>query len=146
MYRFPFAFAFPTETITTNEIQTVMREPPPSFFEIQSAVMIQYNLKLTFVRGKLKTDSRYGSGFWLQQALHDQFSPYRINTRIVYMPKSIESPASEKRQLAYREGSFLPAPKKDPEGWHPIPAVNIRGKFRDREAFISCSVSFSSFA
>jgi hypothetical protein len=71
---------------------------------------------------------------------------YRINTRIVYMPKSIAPPASEKRQLVYREGSFLPTPKNDPEGWHAIPTVNIRGMFRDRAAFISCSVSFSSFA
>lgn len=56
------------------------------------------------------------------------------------MPKLVAPPASEMRQLAYREGAVLPGPERDPVGWHPVPPVTLSGRFRDHEAQVTSAV------
>lgn len=61
-------------------------------------------------------------------------------TSVVYMPKVVAPPASQARQTAYEEGAILPGPRNDPGGWHAVAPVTLSGRFRDREAQVSCDV------
>ncbi|KAF5363523.1 hypothetical protein D9756_000156 [Leucocoprinus leucothites] len=143
-YHFPFAFPFPTEATTENSgtygTPTVTWQLPPSFLERDSYVTVKYQLELLVERGKLKVNKKYAVLFLRNGCSVDQDAAYSIPINIIYTPLLVAAPASVKRQLAYQEGTLLPNPTSDPDGWHSLPNTNIRGTFRGHEAHISCTL------
>ncbi|KAF9455135.1 hypothetical protein P691DRAFT_754242 [Macrolepiota fuliginosa MF-IS2] len=115
-YHFPFSFPFPTEVAVDkghNLTPIVTYEMPPSHLERDSRVTVRYDMGLVIGHGRLKLDSR-------------------MSTNVIYVPRLVALPASDKRQAAYREGAFLPGPRYDPGGWHAAPPATLSGRFQDR--------------
>lgn len=66
----------------------------------------------------------------------------RVSTNIHYTTKSQPGPPSVARQLAYQEHSPLVGPDGDPDGWHTLPVVTLKGTvFNTRPAEITYTVS-----
>lgn len=67
-----------------------------------------------------------------------------MKTAIVYTPSIIPASASVARQLAYSEGSPLPGPTVDPEGWHTLPKVMVCGELLGRRKVeVGCTLSLA---
>ena len=49
---------------------------------------------------------------------------------MTYTPEIIPGPASALRQNAYLEGTLLPGPGRDPDGWFTLPSVVVSGKLQ----------------
>lgn len=68
---------------------------------------------------------------------------HRVGSQVRYTPITRPDPPSLARQLAYQENSPLVGPEGDPEGWHNLPAIEVRGRiFSDRSISASVTVSF----
>ena len=63
---------------------------------------------------------------------------------IVYTPSIIPPLASVARQKAYVQGSPLPGPAADPDGWQTLPKVMVYGKLPGRpEVEVECTLSLA---
>ena len=68
----------------------------------------------------------------------------RLKTAIVYTPSIIPASASVDGQLAYIEGTLLPGPTVDPEGWQTLPKVMVYGELLGRRKVeVGCTLSFA---
>lgn len=117
---FPFSFPFPTEINLESRAVTkgnrasrppVVTFTPQTFLERNLKANIEYELVLTISHGILRTNSK-------------------IKAPIIFIPRIAPDPPSEKRQSAYLEGSYLPLPPRDPEGWVALPKVSVTGVFQ----------------
>jgi len=71
------------------------------------------------------------------------FSYDRLHATLGYIPNIQPGPPSLLRQLAYQENSDLLGPDADPEGWHTLEPVRIRGTiFNERSVDAKCIVSY----
>jgi len=72
--------------------------------------------------------------------------PFRLKTIVSYVPQIIPPPPSPLRQNAYLEGTFLPGPDRDPDGWVTLPSVVVCGKVQLAQFLIDveCTVRFRS--
>ena len=62
-----------------------------------------------------------------------------------YLPVTSPPPFPLLRAMAYREGIPLLGPAIDPEGWHALEPVKVRGKlFNNRTVEVECTVSLIS--
>jgi len=69
----------------------------------------------------------------------------RISTMFSYYPRSVADPPSSLRQQAYSEGSPLPGPDIDPEGWKVLPSTIVQGKlFGTRHAELECTLALAA--
>lgn len=60
----------------------------------------------------------------------------------VYIPVKRPPPASPLRQVAYRNWTSLVGVEGDPEGWHTVEPVIIKGNlFGDHQVEVQCTVS-----
>ena len=63
---------------------------------------------------------------------------------MIYLPEVTPAPSSSLRQLAYAENMGMAGPDVDPEGWHALPSVTVRGTiFRERSIKLHCTVSLT---
>ena len=70
------------------------------------------------------------------------FHLFRIKAPVVFIPHITPDPPSEMRQNAYLEGSFLPLPPRDPEGWVALPKVSVNGVLqKQRDVALELTVS-----
>ncbi|KAF5363470.1 hypothetical protein D9756_000170 [Leucocoprinus leucothites] len=129
-YSFPFTIPFPTSvewryptqakgSLDSQTKPVLTYETPPSFREKRVASAVVYELVCEVKHGALRSHSR-------------------TMTEIIFTPKKVSPPASEKRQIAYREDALLPWPLADPDGWHALPAVMIRGQYQSRPVEAKC--------
>ncbi|KXN92302.1 hypothetical protein AN958_08533 [Leucoagaricus sp. SymC.cos] len=109
-YSFPYYFPFPTSsewkplpTENTSKAgpasPVLSYSPPPSFSENGSSWSVSYKLGMVVTHGALRSKSK-------------------TTTEIIYLPRRVSPPASERRQAAYREGALIPGPCVDPNGWY----------------------------
>lgn len=98
---------------------------PQTFLERGIHANVQYELGLHIAHGMLRPASK-------------------LKTAIVYTPSIIPASASVARQLAYTEGSPLPGPTVDPEGWHTLPKVMVCGELLGRRKVeVGCTLSLA---
>lgn len=96
---------------------------PPNFSERASPVYIDYKFVVTFRRGRFRPDQT--------------LSPY-----FAYVPLRFPQPPSPLRQLAFREGSPLPGPNVDPEGWQTSKPIKLSGVlFNTKRIEAECTLS-----
>ncbi|KAF8645793.1 hypothetical protein AX16_007574, partial [Volvariella volvacea WC 439] len=111
-YSWPFCIPFPEETTLPHpngkNVPAKLVHTPASILKRSIGATIQYELTLRVCRGWFKSDSRLG-------------------TSLIYIPQIIPKPLSPLMQLAYRQGSPLPSPKADQEGWHTPAPVTLHG-------------------
>jgi len=63
---------------------------------------------------------------------------------IIYTPSIIPPLASVARQQAYIQGSPLPGPAADPDGWQTLPKVMVYGKLpRQPNVEVECTLSLA---
>lgn len=66
-------------------------------------------------------------------------------TQFGYFSMQQPTPSSPLRQLAYRDNTDIPGPYLDPDGWHALEPVQIRGTvFGERSVDAKCTVSCKS--
>jgi len=132
--KFPFSFPFPTEIHLESRASTkgkrasrpaVVTCIPQTFLERNLKANIEYELVLTITHGLLRTNSKYVANFPLCYLTY--FHRSRIKAPVIFIPHIIPDPPSEQRQQAYLEGSLLPLPPRDPEGWVALPKVSVNG-------------------
>ena len=106
-------------------------------------VTVLYRLKATVARSRIQGSSRHvGSFWWLAMTLKQR----SVETTIAYIPRIVPDMPSPARQLMYQERAPLIEPSDDPEGWHTLQAVTIRGTmFGDRAVEFTCVVRFPLF-
>ncbi|PFH53152.1 hypothetical protein AMATHDRAFT_55616 [Amanita thiersii Skay4041] len=98
---------------------------PETFLERHTKVSIQYDLTIYISRGKLRANSQ-------------------IKTAFGFVPSTRPSPFSVPRQLAYQQGTPLPGPLDDPEGWKILRPVSARGiMFKSRKVEVRCTFSLA---
>ncbi|KAF7369180.1 hypothetical protein MVEN_00245200 [Mycena venus] len=119
-YDWPFSLKLPE--LATSPDGKERFHLPHTFAERSSRSSIEYYLELRINRGKLRTDDRLITSFGL-------FS------------MQYPSHPSQLRQLAYQSNVDIPGPYSDPEGWHALEPVQIRGKlFGERSVKATCTV------
>ncbi|KAJ6551252.1 hypothetical protein B0H19DRAFT_950840, partial [Mycena capillaripes] len=92
---------------------------PHSFADCFSRVSTEYYIVLYINRSKLRSDNSHFGFFSMQYPSH----------------------SSRLRQLAYQNNTQLSGPYSDPEGWHALDPVQIRGKiFGERTVNAKCTV------
>ncbi|KAM5546092.1 hypothetical protein V8D89_000218 [Ganoderma adspersum] len=98
---------------------------PASFSERMARVHIQYQVIVTVHRSRFRVDSTLGTVFG-------------------YLPIIRPGPPSMARQLAYLENTPLPGPDADPDGWHCLEPLPIRGSvFSTREVDARCTFALA---
>ncbi|KAJ3830098.1 hypothetical protein EV361DRAFT_382627 [Lentinula raphanica] len=130
-YDWPFSLHLPKEvtmTVGTKDVPRVdVFRLPQTFMERHARASIHYEIVARFARGLLKTD-------------------YRIIAPFVYIPIIRPEPTLPLRLEAYERNIAIPGPLADPEGWHTLAPVQIRGKLLNRlpiEVSISCRLSLA---
>ncbi|KAF9000661.1 hypothetical protein BDQ17DRAFT_1391208 [Cyathus striatus] len=90
-----------------------------------SEFSVQYDLTILVSRGLLRADSK-------------------IKTAFGYVPSSRPDAPSIYRQLAYQQGTPLPGPSSDPEGWKTLRPVSARGTIgKGRRVEVKCTLSLA---
>ncbi|KAA1477189.1 hypothetical protein DENSPDRAFT_884883 [Dentipellis sp. KUC8613] len=109
-HTWPFSITLPREIAISESRNAPPRvyQLPPRFSERGSLAHIDYKLFVTIRRGILSVNST-------------------LSTNFVYLPNSVAEQPSALREVAYREGSALPGPQEDPEGWKVLSAVELKG-------------------
>ncbi|KAL1738217.1 hypothetical protein HDZ31DRAFT_7623, partial [Schizophyllum fasciatum] len=98
---------------------------PGTFLEKEAPVSVKYDFVVVAARGKLRSDGQ-------------------INATFGYVPSLRPQPPSIFRQIAYQQGTQIPPPSADPEGWHTRKHVLVRGTlFRARQVELSCQLSLA---
>jgi hypothetical protein len=127
-YSWPFSFTLPKKVT----LQHTSAEPPQTyrlpqtFLERLTIVSVQYDLTVNITRTKLRPDSQ-------------------LQTVLAYIPCTKPREPSMLRQLAYRESSPLLLPEMDPEGWHALPTVPIKGRiFSSHQVNIDLNLSLAT--
>jgi len=97
---------------------------PPTILE--PGLCVDYQLILKITHGLLRPDSK-------------------LKTTLTYIPRIIPPQPSPLRQNAYIEGTLLPGPARDPDGWVTLPSVVVRGKLEIAhfKMDVQCTVSLS---
>ncbi|KAJ7230416.1 hypothetical protein GGX14DRAFT_583168 [Mycena pura] len=121
-YNWPFSIKIPQFTTDSSTADSEQFRLPHSYTERLSKGGIDYYVGLHIHRAKLRVDdsliSRFGY-FTMQQ-------PGR---------------PSVARQLAYQNNTAIPGPYSDPDGWHALEPVQIRGTvFGNRAVDAKCMV------
>ncbi|KAL4249714.1 hypothetical protein ABKN59_006124 [Abortiporus biennis] len=125
-HSFPYTLSVPSKVILKNKKgDTAEYDLPQTYFERLVRVTINYRIFATVKRGKFKADSQVG-------------------TNVVYTPVIKPTIPSPLRQLAYAEEHPLIGPDGDPEGWHSLEPVTIRGTiFNSRNVEAICTLSLA---
>ncbi|KAI1792706.1 hypothetical protein LXA43DRAFT_311003 [Ganoderma leucocontextum] len=98
---------------------------PASFSERMARNHIQYQVIVTVHRSRFRVDSTLG-------------------TVVGYLPIIRPGPPSMARQLAYLENTPLPGPDADPDGWHCLDPLQVRGSvFSTREVDARCTFALA---
>ncbi|KAF8645495.1 hypothetical protein AX16_007780 [Volvariella volvacea WC 439] len=115
-YSWPICIPFPDDTTVPHpggtDVPAHLAHAPPSFSKGSMGVTVQYGLTLRVCRRWFRSDSR-------------------LHTPLVYVPEITPSPPSPLIQLAYNQGSPLPSPRADREGWHTLSPVTLHGCVRN---------------
>ncbi|KAJ3546756.1 hypothetical protein NM688_g5477 [Phlebia brevispora] len=120
----PFSIELP-RTVELKHGELQQYQLPASYSERGARVSIHYRITATVIRGLLSTE-------------------YAAGTNAVYIPRIQPDPPSPARQNAYLVGTPLLGPEDDPDGWHTLPSLTIRGKIFDvREVEVTCTLSFA---
>ncbi|KZP29748.1 hypothetical protein FIBSPDRAFT_926890 [Athelia psychrophila] len=115
-----FSFALPTKATTAPKTL------PPSLSESNISFGVRYEFFAHIRRGKLRSNDRIG-------------------TLITYMPRLKPETPSPLRSLAYRDGTAIPGPDQDPEGWITLPSVLVKGSiFSTRDIQIKATLSLAA--
>lgn len=116
---------------------------PASFSERMARVHIQYQVIVTVHRSRFRVDSTYVPRHAsLCRPVRSDSDPHRsLGTVFGYLPIIRPGQPSMARQLAYLENTPLPGPDADPDGWHCLDPLQIRGSvFSTREVVARCTV------
>ncbi|EDR05590.1 uncharacterized protein LACBIDRAFT_302914 [Laccaria bicolor S238N-H82] len=113
------------EGIISNRLPVHVYPTPQTFLERGIRANVQYELSLHIAYGMLRPASK-------------------LKTAVVYTPSIIPPLASVARQQAYIQGSSLPEPAADPDGWQTLPKVMVYGKLPRRpEVEVECTLSLA---
>ena len=135
----PFSLAIPSDVrIKVGRAYNVYKAPG-SFMERGANVTVLYRLKATVNRGVFLASGR--SVFSGCHRFVEVHLFHSVDTTIVYVPRIRPEPPSPMMQLAFQERHPLVGPKGDPEGWHSLDSINIRGTlFSTRDIGVRCVV------
>lgn len=135
----PFSLVIPSEVrIKVGRTHDVFNTPC-SFMERGANVTIIYRLKTTIIRGTFLPSSM--SAFFGHNIFINTHLLSSVDTTIVFIPRIRPQSPSLAMQLAYQERHPLIGPNGDPEGWHTLDPVSMRGTlFRTRDISIRCVV------
>ena len=115
---------------------------PQTFLERGIRANVQYELGLHITHGMLRPASKLVDSTLSKTIRLTELS--RLKTAIIYTPSMIPPLASVARQQAYIQGSPLPGPAEDPDGWQTLPKVMVYGKLPRRpEVEVECTLSFA---
>ena len=120
--------------------------------ERASPAYIDYKLVVTVRRGAFKVNQTCVSSSTLRSFSYTSFCRLtgficRLTTSIFYTPLTRAESPSALRQEAYNNGTPLPGPDGDPEGWKVLPPVQIKGTlFTTKPVEIQCTVSGSALS
>ncbi|KAL1727881.1 hypothetical protein EV714DRAFT_253423 [Schizophyllum commune] len=122
----PFSIPIPRNTTVRMGDGTERTFPlPGTFLEKEAPVSVKYDFVVVAARGKLRSDGT-------------------INATFGFVPSLRPQAPSIFRQIAYQQGTHIPPPSADPEGWHTRRNIHIRGTlFRTREVELSCQISLA---
>ncbi|KAJ7745723.1 hypothetical protein B0H16DRAFT_971557 [Mycena metata] len=123
-YHWPFSISLPKEVTLSDPTgkQSLTYHLPQSFLERTSRASVYYELFVHIARSTLRVDDK-------------------LQTMFIYVPAIRPDPPSRLRQLAYRQNGPIPGPDADPEGWHTLRTVSVRGNvFNARRVKIQCIV------
>ncbi|KAK0446289.1 hypothetical protein EV421DRAFT_1933444 [Armillaria borealis] len=125
-HSWPFELTLPSQVfVTESKAHSGTYFLPPNFSERASPAYIDYKFVVTFRRGRFKPNQT--------------LSPY-----FAYVPLRFAQPPSPLRQLALREGSLLPGPNIDPEGWQTSEPIKISGVlFNTKRVEAECTLSIA---
>ncbi|PPQ98586.1 hypothetical protein CVT26_013769 [Gymnopilus dilepis] len=119
----PFSIDLPKEVPWFEKLGQEQKKfsLPQSFSQRYTHATIKYEILVKLVRkGIFRSDET-------------------LSTPFVYMPITVPPPLPPLRRLAYEEGSPLPGPKVDPDGWYFQKAVQIEGTlFNSQSARVDC--------
>ncbi|KAK0204943.1 hypothetical protein DFS33DRAFT_1258145 [Desarmillaria ectypa] len=125
-YSWPFELTLPSQvSVTESKAHVGTYYLPPNFSERASPVYIDYKFVVTFRRGRFKPNQT--------------LSPY-----FAYVPLRFAQSPSPLRQLALIEGSPLPGPNIDPEGWQTLEPIKVSGVlFHTKRVEVGCTLSIA---
>jgi len=123
-YTWPFSIDLPKEVLVPfggrNEPQVFTL--PQTFTERHERASIRYEVSVRFIRAKLQKD-------------------HRILTQFGFIPITRPPSFPPLRRLAYQEESPLLGPTVDPDGWHSMDSIRIKGRmFNNRPVHIGCTL------
>jgi hypothetical protein len=124
-YYWPFSIHLPRE-VTLWSAEGLGEQNfrlPETFMERLTRASVHYEMTVLITRGILRSDSR-------------------IETKIAYFPCTRPSPPSRLQQIAYQQGSRLPGPESDPDGWF-THDLTVRGTLRGRAILANCQFSLA---
>ncbi|KAJ7779257.1 hypothetical protein B0H16DRAFT_1448743 [Mycena metata] len=103
---------------------------------------IEYYLEMCINRSKFRFDDRYFQHILpVTGSRGTELNDSRIITQFSYFSMQQPSRPSPLRQLAYQDATNVPGPYSDPDGWHALKPVQIRGTvFGERTVDAKCTV------
>ncbi|TBU30407.1 hypothetical protein BD311DRAFT_659291 [Dichomitus squalens] len=125
-HSWPFSLTLPPVCQVRLPTATAETFPlPGSFSERLARVHIQYQVIATVHRSRFRVDNS-------------------VSTIIGYIPIIRPEAPSIARQIAYLENTPLPGPEADPEGWHCLEPLQVRGSvFSTREVDAKCTFALA---
>ncbi|KAJ7041034.1 hypothetical protein C8F04DRAFT_1081365 [Mycena alexandri] len=118
-YSWPFSIKFPELPAGPDGERFHL---PHTLTERFTRASIEYYLEMRINRSKFRSDDR-------------------IITQFGYFSMQQPSRPSPLRQLAYQDDTHVPGPYSDPDGWHALKPVQIRGTvFGERTVDAKCTV------
>ncbi|GJE98115.1 hypothetical protein PsYK624_143370 [Phanerochaete sordida] len=110
-FSIPFSMELPpTVDVPDERGKMTTWSLPSSLFTSWTIANIAYTLQATIKHGTI---------------LHPN---HNVSTRVIYHATARPDPPSPARQLAYEQGTPIPSPDSDPEGWHLAIPVTFEGK------------------
>jgi hypothetical protein len=122
----PFSITLPKAINVPNSSgEACFYRLPETFLERHTKVSVQYDFSVLISRGKLRASSS-------------------MTTAFGFISHSRPEQPSILRQLAYQEGTPLPGPSSDPDGWKSLQPVTSRGTmFKSHQVEVQCTLSLA---
>lgn len=144
-FHWPFTLTLPrTVDLPAKGGGFQMFRVPCSLIRRGVSLVINYRIIATLSHGTVfKPDHVYVISIVIISSVNKLYHfTSRVSTNVHYTTKSQPGPPSIARQLAYQERSPLIGPDGDPDGWHTLPVVTLKGTvYNTRPAEITYTVS-----
>ncbi|KAH7928056.1 hypothetical protein BV22DRAFT_1005674 [Leucogyrophana mollusca] len=124
-YSWPFEITLPSSVEVVDQKVKKELPLPASVTGRASPAYIDYKIILTVKRGALRVNQT-------------------LVTNFAYVPATHPDPPSPMIQKAYKENLPLVGPDGDPEGWHVLPPIQLKGTLFDSKSVdVSCTATLA---